>query len=434
MKQLVIILVFFFSVIPLRYTTGQVEDINKLKTIYEEIKQICAKDNGKLWGKEIYGALMFVDPETRNIVTNEQDPGKTLTEKDGLFLGKLDETANVANTAMNWKGKNWTMVMLPLSKNVDSKRALIIHELFHNIEDQLGLGISSPMPNHLEKKDARILLRLEWNALMSSLTDSDKKRKYHIESALIFRNMRRSIYPGAILKENGFELVEGLAEYTGIVLGIENDVSKMEYLRKHLKSTLEEAKSFVRSFAYMSGALYGLALDKSGKNWRNELPINADLGNLISKNYSICLTVPSRIQVDRRKNNYGFSEIEKSEISREEENKKVAATCKKKFTEDPALYLSNIRMNYQFNPSEVMSIDDLGNMYPTIRVVDKWGILTVEKGALMLNDYSKIIVSAPFTTDSNTLKGDGWNLVLNEGWEVVSYKGNSFTLKNDKEK
>lgn len=431
MKRSKVILIISILMLPLFYTYAQVEDISKLKAAYEEIRQVLAKDNGKMWGTGIYGALMFVDPETKNIVSNEQAPDKSLIEKEGLFIGTLDETMNIANTALNWKGKNWTMVMLPLPKNMDVKRPLIIHELFHNVQEKLKLNIYTGMPNHLEKKTARVLLRLEWNALMAALTGDNLKVKYHIESALIFRNMRRILLPGNSSFENNFELLEGLAEYTGIALGIEKEDDRIEYLKNSFKRTLEETKSFVRSFAYLSGPLYGLLLDKSGKTWRSEIPTNTDLGNLISQKYSISTVDPVQAQVDERKNEYGFAEIEKAETAREEENNKVAAVYKKKFLESPALYLPGIKMNYQFNPTEVMSIDDLGNVYPTLRVVDQWGILTVEKGALITSNWKNVIVTAPFTTEGKTLKGDGWNIVLNEGWKAVPYKENSFTLTKE---
>jgi hypothetical protein len=40
-------------------------------------------------------------------------------------------------------------------------------------------------------------------------------------------------------------------------------------------------------------------------------------------------------------------------------------------------------------------MDDYGTIYPTLRLVDIWGILTVDSGVLINSDRSKVILSKP---------------------------------------
>lgn len=46
----------------------------------------------------------------------------------------------------------------------------------------------------------------------------------------------------------------------------------------------------------------------------------------------------------------------------------------------------------------MVPIEDKGTVYPNIRVTDKWGILTVENGALMSPNWDKISISNPTQT------------------------------------
>jgi hypothetical protein len=80
-------------------------------------------------------------------------------------------------------------------------------------------------------------------------------------------------------------------------------------------------------------------------------------------------------------------------------------------------------MRMQFDPNLVQPLQDQGTVYPNIRIVDVWGILTTTKGALISSTYDRVVVSAsvpPTTVDGSRVTGDGWTLELNAGWEVVS--------------
>jgi hypothetical protein len=48
-----------------------------------------------------------------------------------------------------------------------------------------------------------------------------------------------------------------------------------------------------------------------------------------------------------------------------------------------------------------------------------WGILTVEDGALLSADWSKVTVTAPEENNNGLVKGKGWTLELNDQYDIV---------------
>jgi hypothetical protein len=76
-------------------------------------------------------------------------------------------------------------------------------------------------------------------------------------------------------------------------------------------------------------------------------------------------------------------------------------------------------------------MDTLGTLYNTLRVSDNWGKLTVEKGGCLVSNNLKYlrITSKGYKADKNRVEGEGWHLVLNDGWELVLVNENYFARK-----
>src|SRR5215510_6272211 len=81
---------------------------------FQQLQQTSARDAGKTWGRSLYGPIFFVDPETHTVVANQADKEQKLVLRDGVFVGKLPNEISPANTAINWAGVHWTMVMWPV--------------------------------------------------------------------------------------------------------------------------------------------------------------------------------------------------------------------------------------------------------------------------------------------------------------------------------
>ena len=95
--------------------------------------------------------MMFVDASARAIVANERDAKGLLHEESGLWVGKLAPEDNPANTAVQFGGKRWSMVLWPVSDNRYARQRLLMHESFHRIQNDIGLPMSNPSNAHLPR-------------------------------------------------------------------------------------------------------------------------------------------------------------------------------------------------------------------------------------------------------------------------------------------
>ncbi|WP_286407354.1 hypothetical protein [Myroides odoratimimus] len=108
--------------------------LEQANVCFDEFKH-AAEQHKSLWDIDLYGPLLLVDPETRNIYANEGDRFK---KEGNIYTGILPKNINIANTAIEWEGKRWAMIMLPLSDNVQNRINLLGHESFHRVQPTLG--------------------------------------------------------------------------------------------------------------------------------------------------------------------------------------------------------------------------------------------------------------------------------------------------------
>jgi hypothetical protein len=112
-----------------------------------------------------------------------------------------------------------------------------------------------------------------------------------------------------------------------------------------------------------------------------------------------------------------------AEKEREAAGQRRLARHRERFVTGPVLIIPIHSMQFQFDPRDIQPLDDLGRVYPKMRMSDAWGILTVESGgALIAADWSKVTVPAPGKTSARPLAGDGWTLDLKDGWGLVPGK------------
>src|ERR1044072_3127569 len=63
---------------------------------FRQLKETSDRDGGKTWGLAVYGPIMFVDPRTGNVVSNQADLEHKLAPQDSGFTGKLPSEINPA--------------------------------------------------------------------------------------------------------------------------------------------------------------------------------------------------------------------------------------------------------------------------------------------------------------------------------------------------
>ncbi len=394
--------------------TGLTDLENGILQTFEEVESLLSTDDGKFWNKKLYGPLILVDPESRVFYSNENNSTNDFLPLGAIYTDTLPLDMNIANTAIDWDDKRWSMVMLPLPQEKTARNNLIVHELFHLHQPSLGFDNLKELNNaHLDSYEGRLLLRLELQALEKALkSDDENTRLQHIKNALYLRKKRHKS-PEIETAENSLELNEGLAEYTGIMHSGRDDAEMISHLVES-KNDFYSNPTFVRSFAYQTIPIYGYLLSSSDPTWHREIDGNTSLTQYFYEAFEID---PDQ-DISIEQNDYGYEQIEKEEAERERQRIEKIARLKTKFTSEPTLELPFQNMKISFDPRNITPLEDLGTVYPNLRVSDVWGVLTVENGALLAANWSKVTVSAPIEISDNVVKGDGWQLELDPEWLV----------------
>lgn len=403
--------------------------IDKAVRDLREARALCDRDAGALWGKSLCGPLLLVNSATREVFANQADTEHQLQQQGKIWTGKLAAAVNIANTATEWAGVNWTMIMLPLPEEPHRRAALLAHEMWHRVQDQLGFASSGATNDHLDSRDGRYWLQLEWRALATALASTGEPETQAIIDAAIFRARRRQIFPTAAAEERSMEMHEGLAEYTGVRLSGAADPRKFA-----IDGDLKEAaarQTFVRSFAYATGTAYGLLLDGTGADWRKNLRASDDLSALLLKLRKVSLPDDLGKAAAQRAKEYGAADLAATEDDRERNRQEQEKIYRAHLVDGPVVVIPLQKMNMQFDPGNLVPLAGHGTVYPSIRIVDVWGILEVKDGgALMSADFSKISIPAPHETQSQKLQGEGWTLELDQRWGLRPAERNgSYILK-----
>lgn len=385
--------------------------------IFREAQQICRRDSGKLWGRSLCGPIMLVDPTDRRIVANRSDARGILRRNHSVFTGKLPQSENIANTALPWSGTYWTQISWPLPADPLQRQILIAHELFHRIAPKLDLPLIPGGDNHhLDSLEGRYLLQLEWRALSAALNAGDEAaRRRAIRDALLFRSERYRIFPAAQSSEQALELNEGLAEYTGLSAGLADPALRTKAATGEFTAHQSDP-SFVRSFAYATGPAYGLLLDRYSGTWRSRLAAQPRLDLLLADAAGIEIPRDLPSASTERALAYDGPALREAETRRNLARLEALAGYRKRFIDGPTVLAPLSHLKIQFDPRNLQPLDELGTVYPSLRIADDWGVLEAENGALVGSKWDKVTLAGPATLSGNRLSGDGWTIDLKPGW------------------
>jgi len=376
-------------------------DQQRAAEAFNQAKTLCEREGGKLWKISLCGPIVIADPATKTIATNQPAPDAPRPAALGF-----------ANSAMDWGGTRWTTISWPsLVALHDLQGLLLIHELFHRIQPQLGLGVQDLPSDHLDSPEGRYWMQLEWKALSRAIGSAGQPRSTAVGDALAFRAARRSRFPGAAESERGFEINEGLAQYTATVVAAGSRSEAVRSAIEQLGKAPDEV-TFVRQFAYPTGVAYGILLDEYAPGWTHRIQSGDDLGKLMEP-FAATRTTKD---LEAAAVSYGGPEIRERETRRDVEHKARLAELRRRFVEAPVLILPRGR-GASFASAGITNIPGEGIVYSTYRTSADWGTLDASS-VLVDMDRGKLTVPAPAVVEGKTIKGDGWTLAIADDWVI----------------
>lgn len=406
---------------PMSAQTPPAIDRDAARAAFDEAAEMEA---GQPWPAALYGPILLVSPDSREVVANVADTVGLLEADGGLFVGTLPGDVGIANTSLTWAGRRWSMLIWPLPAGYFARRVLLAHEMFHRLGPAIGLPMASPANAHLEEAEARTWLRLELRALARAVAVEGATRRQAVEDALAFRQRRREMFPDAAPEERALELNEGLAEYTGIHAALP-PAGRAGWTVRHVENHEIRAagQGISRNFAYATGPAYGLLLDEARPGWTARIDESFDLADELAAAMQLESAAIAADRARERMFVYGGHEVERQEAERAAERVREQEGYRRRYVDGPVLTLPvDEHFSYSFDPNAVSTMDGVGQVLSTAEVRAGWGTLEVSGGVLLRREERGIVavvVPAPDDPTARPVGGDGWTLTLAEGWRLV---------------
>lgn len=377
---------------------------------FKEAQALCERDGGRLWGVSLCGPMVIADAATGTIATNQPAPA-----------GDRPRGLGFVNAPIQWGGATWSAYAWQSIPRDDrpARGGLFMHELFHRIQG--GLGLTREMPKlppgsgenaHLDSLEGRYWLRLEWRALARALGAAGAARTSAIADALAFRATRHRRFPNAALDEHADEIVEGIATYTQHVLASDNGQEAIQQAVARLAGS-ETGTSFVQTFAYASGAGYGLLLDALSPGWHRKFTGARDFGQLLSAAAGVTATPDANAAAAK----YDGALLRASEEQRDREQQAIIAELRRRYVDGPVLIVPRAGSG-SINNMGATVIPGAGTVFRSLATKGAWGSFDAAGGAMIATDGQTVSLPAPVVVDATTLKGDGWTATVGPGWIV----------------
>ncbi|MHC0447965.1 hypothetical protein ACWA1F_21335 [Flavobacterium sp. 3-218] len=419
-----------------------------IQTKLLEAKVLLEKDNGKLWGKPIWNDSIIVIDFDSSIYSLANLPNSK-TDNDTLHYKTMERNSLVfVNTTQKYEGKEYATV---LNNYLDDKSATVIHELFHLLQMKSRKFKGNPI-EYLDETNARILLRLEYQALKNALKAISEKRKNvevknHLKDAVIFRKERQKQYAKCLNDELEIETLEGLANYTGFALSSYSN--KYEKAIEEINDR-EEAKTYTRPFPYATGPAYGLIFDYLNIPWKNGLDKIYNFADIYEN-----MVLKSALNVNKKtlkstKLRNNFEEINRQEIAREKEQKKLIDYYADLLFNKPTLKVAITDIEHYgrtFNMNGTLTLNDKGIVYSSIKGRDKSGknfgnFGTIEGknqlGKAGILSYEKegktyFVFPLPSKIEGRKIISEFYEIELNPDWKAVKQNDGNMEIVREPE-
>lgn len=377
-------------------------DQQRAEAYFKEAATICQRDAGRLWGVSLCGPMVFADARTRTLATNQPRP----TEEQPRVLG-------FGNAPIEWGGSRWAAYMWDFTTSLDARTRgmLMLHELFHRIQPELGLITLSGQNAHLDTVEGRVWLRLEWRALARALSQSSEDRKRAVSDAAAFRLARRSQFANSAENERVEEIREGLAQYTGTVATAASHAEAVASALEQLAAA-EQHETFLQQ-AYTTGVAYGILLDGASADWRRRVRSDSDLGQMLMAALDVT-PVANAVEASAR---YGGAELRTAEQTRAEQRMARLRELRNRFVDGQVLVVPS-GGGGTFNAVGATPIPGAGTVYfSRYTQRGEWGTLDATNGVLIGDDGTRRL-PGPVRIDGAYVTGEGWTVTVATGWIV----------------
>jgi len=379
-------------------------DQQRAEAYFKEAATICQRDGGRLWGVSLCGPMVFFDAGTRTLATNQPRP-----------TAEQPRTLGFANAPIEWGGSRWAAYVWDFTTSLGAfaRGQLMLHELFHRIQPDLGLITTSGNNAHLDTVEGRVWLQLEWRALARALGQSGEDGKRAVSDAAAFRLARRSQFANSAENERVEEIREGLAQYTGTVATAASHAEAVASALEQLAAA-EQHETFLQQ-AYTTGVAYGILLDTASPDWRRRVRSDSDLGQMLMA----ALDVTPAADAVEASARYGGMELRAAEKAGAEQRMARVRELQNRFVDGPVLLVPSGGSG-TFNAVGATPIPGAGTVYVLpYRQKGDWGTLEAMNGVL-INDDGTRRLPGPVRIDGATLTGDGWTVTVAPGWTVRS--------------
>ncbi len=377
---------------------------------------LCEADGSRLWGIDLCGPMLVADPATRRVVANRDGVLTPLRSTGALFLGTLPDDVPIANTAVDWNGRRWTMLMSPLPDAEPALSILLMHEAWHRVQREIGLGAVNADQDHLDTMEGRL-----WAASGIAFTGRSRRSDGY---GCARRRTRRCIgisrlASHAVCRRRTGRGCVGTARRSGRIHGPGSGAGPGPGVPSCSGSAGSRCGVGVRAFLRVRDrsrlrSAVGSPCPRGGRrNWDRR----GGLAGLLPAAATRPTAALDATALERAGARYGIDGVRLEETARDFERQRAIAAWRRKLVDGPRLVLPVAGASFSFDPSRVTPLPPEGAVYGTIRVATAWGVLEVGEGGLLFRDWQQLAVSRDgITRSADEIRGVGWVLRLAPGW------------------
>lgn len=426
-KHILLLLLFFSSINIYAQREVEIKQINDATYLFNKVKEICDKDNGDLWGSNLFCPALLINGNSRFYVANDSLDVDNCVKEGMLFTGYLPNIYAMGNSTLEVGSKNYASIRYSEKHHFDTSLYLrtIIHEMFHVFMSANNYDSISYDNPHMHTKFGRIYLKLELLALKKALMNDGLKRKEAITDALCFRNMRQSHFPDAKENENNFEMQEGLPTYTEYALGIFSEEERIAIVLDGIDNTMKE-ESYIRSFGYDTGVSYAFLNDIS-KDWRDTIFKINDLSKVAMLVYDININDIDTSNIENYIIKYDYQSIFFTEDSLENVREAFKLNIIDRLNTERLLVVDLDDNSFSMT-SSMVQLNSSSTYFSYMNISGKFGYINSKKDCVInWKEDKAYFFLDEVVIENNKSNSETIEIDINKGWNIIK-EGRSYKL------